>query len=346
MDSRASIAPDHMGRVDRLFEDLFSRRMTDANVNKGAHDEVHMGPFIEHTGKRIDAEFGPEMTRIIFRVMRQHVHLGLGEPTDESEKQAEGIVNRKAFYERVQGSVAAIVRWWYGKLLSTDTLREISWRIAACQGHICSLDELWPPPQYSIVPIADHWVPLRIEDTRYGGPSKKFGKLTIYVTFRIYGGPFGGLTFTQILPYRFFTTKLAVDIGYPLYQKKHKNDLVSAHLLGLLNTQEPGFPRIDKFDAPEGLLQHNRLLWRARNKPCVKGFKWHCRECSLGNKVTDSEDKSNAYCFRATHTEPFKCRLCPRCLKEGAFDPAFNAQNCLACQLKQVSRLLQLASYG
>jgi len=215
---------------------------------------------------------------------------------------------------------------YYGQVLDYKSGSSLAWRIAAgaklmAKG-ISTLGEFCPCDSY--------WTGLRIDEVNHVHPSKE-GKPMLELVLRIYDGIFAGLRFTQRMPYRFVIAKLARDIGFQIYQKVHKNELVGAHFGGLLTCDSSG-PRIAEFYSSMSINKANRDVRKDRTLPCLKGYRWLCHQCTIGYMKCDDNQNSAWWCPRGTHSTTFVKQTCPACLKEAWFDPALNSKICIECK--------------
>lgn len=217
---------------------------------------------------------------------------------------------------------------FYGSRLNYFSGSELAWRLAArAKRMVAGL-----PLSRSFELCEPHWVGLKIEDCHHSKPSKE-GKPMLALTMRIYDGRFAGMSFRQRMPYRFVIAKLARDIGFQVFRKVHKNELVGCHFGGLLDTTEREYPRITEFYAPMSVANFNRASRKDRAEACLKGHLWLCHQCTLGHLVCDDQEKnSHMYCRRGTHSRTFVKKDCPRCHKEEWFDPASPGVVCMGCR--------------
>jgi len=231
---------------------------------------------------------------------------------------------------------------YYGKEVTQVARDEIAWRIA------CSVGQLkkFKPMEKAFVARAPEWTMVRIEDMRYGIPTHT-GKPTLAVTFRLFDGPFGGLTFIQRVPYKYWMAVIKRELGFPAYKHVHKNEFVLARMAGLLEVQE--YPRLNEFYSSSGMQVYNRALRKERVTPCTFGYKWECSSCTRGHSSANFErgpdgDLRYSDCPRATHSMTYKQGSCQRCRKDDAwFDPGYKM--CVECATDLSRNAIKLASY-
>ena len=192
----------------------------------------------------------------------------------------------------------------YGDVYVEEKWKETVWRISAGlpwikQGHVT---------KPAFVKHPEHWVSLLVEDVQYTTPSKK-GAVRVKVWFRILGGTFSGLAFTQLWPHWYHTREVSKELGFPLWEAVHYKELVYARLGGLLNTENPNYPTLTEVYGASGAVTYNRKMRKERAKDCLRGYEWLCHECSIGLYGTKSGDG----CIRATHPLTYVQRACERC---------------------------------
>jgi len=130
------------------------------------------------------------------------------------------------------------------------------------------------------------------------------------------------------------------DLGFPVYQRAHKNEFVLARLAGLLDTTEQQV-RITEFYASGGMQAWNRGLRKWRDEPCGKGLSWSCHECTMGHSPAAKEIS----CFRGTHTNTFKRGHCARCKQDDVWLDGV-ARVCVSCEVDANRKMVRLSSYG
>jgi hypothetical protein len=232
---------------------------------------------------------------------------------------------------------------YYGKEVTPVSRNEIAWRIAGSVGQL----KKFKPMEKTFVARLPEWTMLRIEDMRYGIPTH-LGKPTLAVTFRVFDGPFGGLTFIQRIPYKYWMAVIKRDLGFPAYKHVHKNEFVLARMAGLLEVQE--HPRLNEFYASSGMQAHNRKMRKERSTPCTFGYKWECCACTRGHSRANFErgpdgDLRYSDCPRATHSMTYKQGSCPRCRRDDAWFDAGDKM-CVECKADLNRNAIKMASYG
>jgi ribosomal protein S27E len=218
---------------------------------------------------------------------------------------------------------ASLLLHYHNRTLTRELSSEIAWRVAGGLQLLSNGRFL----EKGFTRYAPTWLPLRIEGCKHS----RFGnKTSTEVTFRILSGCFAGLTFTQLISYKYLVNKIAKDIGFPAYKKANKNELALCWLVGLVSTDDPTRPRVEEFFASSSVLSHNRDLRKARAKPCIFGYSWLCHECTIGHSVGPA---NNQYltCPRGTHQATFVEKECKKCHNQGWFDPTSSSVICLGC---------------
>lgn len=234
-------------------------------------------------------------------------------------------VNKKS--DACFSALRNLVASFYGSRLDHNTCTELAWRLAA--GRKTLEDGINLAKEFG--PCEPYWTGMKIVDCQHSKPSKT-GKHMLVLTFRVFDGVFAGLKFRQSIPYRFVIAKFARDIGFPVFQKVHKNELVQCHFAALLDTNDRG-PRAVEFHTPQSINNYNRALRKERAELCPKGHMWLCHQCSLGyTKCDDFGEESTMHCPRATHSRTFEKKECLRCHRDAMFDPADAASVCVECQ--------------
>ncbi len=220
---------------------------------------------------------------------------------------------------------------YYGRPLREPELEELTWRLAASY----DLLQQGGSGQARFVLSQPEWVPLLIEDCAYTSPSQS-GKTRISVTFRLLGGRFAGLRFSQALNHVYLTRVLAPEIGFPRFSSLHHGELVQCWLGSEFNVPEPERPAIQDVYGTSVAIEHNRQLRKIRDEPCPKGYDWACHKCPVGYEYPDG-------CPRATHTKTFVRRPCEECRSEKAyFDPSRNDKRCVVCNARMLRGRLNI----
>lgn len=238
-----------------------------------------------------------------------------------------------------------LLRNYRGRELDPASRSELCWRIAAGRDQLAMGRSLQP----RFVPLPPEWTGVRIEDSRFGkilngkgGPVQ-----TLALVMRAIGGVFAGLTFTQLMPYRYVMFKLAREIGFPVFKKLDKNDLVQGYFVGRLDPAGRYGPEVLEFDTTDSIRDHNRKVYKDRQKPCLKEFSWPCVKCTVGHMWScKSEDVADVdrdnQCRRGTHSRTYVQRTCEKCETDSWFEPDVASTMCLNCQntaaKKQLSR--------
>lgn len=273
-------------------------------------------------------------------VSHDHVTEGFLKPT--KDKQA-AKPNTSRLWSKRANIFGEMLFNYYGREINSIDRDNISWRIAACFKQL----KRFKPIERDFKPIEPAWYPARIEDARHGAPTKA-GKPTISATFRLFDGPFGGLTFVQRMPYKYWMYVIKRALGFPAYKRLHKNEFAQARIAGLLDTTE-GY-RFSEFFPSSGMQAFNRDLRKSREAPCLYGYKWACIDCTRGHSLANYEraaDGKEMYsdCERATHSMTFKKGMCPRCKRDDAwFD--VGDKICVTCKADQNRSAIRLATYG
>jgi len=213
--------------------------------------------------------------------------------------------------------------------ITFDAVWDIMWRLAAGR------DEMAAGRNVALVLPAvgqpdDFWEGLFIEACRYGPPTMK-GKLQLTLSFRIMGGKYGGLRFEQNITYFIVVRKIAKEIGFPMYQRTHYNELVQCVFIGHVMLEARGdklSPRVSEYHVTDSVKKCNMVKRKERKKECkYAGYTWPCYRCSRGYA-----EVGNGRCLRAVRPHALVLRQCPECKKESLFDLDSGSKVCVSCQ--------------
>lgn len=243
-----------------------------------------------------------------------------------------------------------LVRHAYNQTLGQDSRVNLCWRIAAGFTHMRYGKHL----KFEFGPGPQEWTSVRVEEVNYGrvfnserGPSQ-----TLELTLRVMRGQFAGLTFKQLIPYKYVMFKIARDIGFPAFTKLDKNDLVLSGFVGLLDPGAKYGPAIVEFHAGTSLQDRNRRIYKLRNTPCLLGYNWPCVKCTLGHRSGSINDydkheliDDGSSCMRATHVNSYVKRPCSRCNGDKWFDPYDTGAICISCQNEEAFTRLKAAQH-
>ena len=221
--------------------------------------------------------------------------------------------------------------WYTGRTITRELISTIYWRLAAgrdwmLKGRFMAHD--FPASGRT----TQFWTGLHISSCGYG-PLTKNGKLQLTLGFRAMSGPYAGLTFTQHIPYFVVTRKIAKEIGFPVYQKTHYNELVQCVFVGYVSLDLWGdrlTPKVIEYHVSSMASKINRDLRRRRAEECQHaGYTWPCYQCPRGYA-----DTANRYCYRAVRPFALQLKLCPQCNQQSYFDVAVGSSVCVSCQAR------------
>jgi hypothetical protein len=102
-------------------------------------------------------------------------------------------------------------------------------------------------------------------------------------------------------------------------------------LAGWVGVDVKGTVQMLEFHVGAGMRGANQALRKRRAEPCIRGYEWACRQCSVGHAVRDAVNGVEA-CARATHPGHWLRRMCSRCRRDSWFDPADVGDVCLECR--------------
>jgi hypothetical protein len=216
------------------------------------------------------------------------------------------------------------------------TFREMYWRLAA------GYDEMMKGNFLALsLPVtggeSDFWEALLIESCRYGPPSKG-GKPQLTIGFRLLGGKYAGLIFTQNITYFMWCRKIAKEIGFPMYQRTHYNELVRCCFVGHVMLEKWGdrlSARVSEFHVTSGVKSFNKLIRDGRDEECqYEGYTWPCYKCARGYA-----DTGDVQCKHAVRPYALVKKECPQCGRETFFDLDSGSQICVSCQAAPFKRL-------
>ena len=225
--------------------------------------------------------------------------------------------------------VHAALSMYYGKTITEELVNDMLWRLAAGEGHMSSGYQL----ENDFVPAAPSWVILQLIEMVHEKASAN-GNAKLRLMFRILGGPFSGLKFSQVMPFKYVRSRFANGIGYPKFKPVPPFSLVQSLLAGLLQLAK-GAACLGEVAATGQTAKFNRALIKKR-KDCPSGYSWPCHSCKKGYLGEES-------CDKATHPFTYIQRPCERCRKRGIdrswFDPRSAGKVCLECVSHDVKRL-------
>lgn len=222
--------------------------------------------------------------------------------------------------------IQEMLKPYYGQPFTRPMLEHLCWRVAAGETSLQS----FIPLLKDFVPGHSYWTPLRIDDVRYTVPTKR-GFPALALTFRIYWGPFAGLSFSQKIAESWVRHKLRGDIGFPKYHPVHPRELTLAMVLGLIETPEGRPSLMEVHPEHSSIVSSNRKLRKLRAEACPRDYTHPCHKCPVGYGV----DPHKHACPRATHYYSYVLRTCARCKQESFFDPGARVPFCLSCQARQ-----------
>jgi hypothetical protein len=317
-----------MRRIEAIHQELFEQTLSFVNA------DVLEGDLFD---RAVNAVLG-----VLFNHAERRPE-GAEDITQEkvsTDHTAEGTRGTSKLWSKRANILEALLAGFQGKTMSPDVLSECAWRCAASLDCVMKFKSM----KAAFEPGEPEWVSLRIEDVRWGRPTMA-GKPTFNITFRIFSGPFGGLTFDQRFPYKFWMYVVKRDLGFPAYKHVHKNEFVLGRLAGLLETRGLTDTRdkaqISEFYASGGMRTWNSGLRKWRADDCRLGYGWACHECTMGH----SPATKNLSCLRGTHTNTYHQGTCIRCKDDAAWlDGA--ARVCVSCEADANRKMVRLSSYG
>ena len=239
-----------------------------------------------------------------------------------------------------------------GKPHTTALLDDLAWRLAACYDEM----NLGHAPALTFKNSVPSWTALTIITSCFLRLSKTQQPL-LEVQFRALSGPFGGLSFRQLIPHYWFVSKLGRELGGGTRERRYPDhrELSGVWLLGRLNTRNPEETRLLDFRPTSGALTHNRDLKKARNQPCPLGYIHACYECWVGwremlplkfqdmikqakcTTTRKNANKSFNLLARPVHPHHFVARRCTYCkADEALFEPSQHSRYCQTCQSSQI----------
>lgn len=312
-----------MSRVEALHQELYEQTLCSANA-----DVLEGDLFDKVVGDVLDLLFN-------FAQRRPEGAEEIAREKATTDHTAEGMRGTSKLWSKRANIFEAMLAGFQGKTMTPEMLNECAWRCAASFDCLMKFKAM----HLAFTPVVPDWAAMRVDDVRYGRPTMN-GKPTLNITFRLFSGPFGGLTFEQRFPYRFWMGLVRRDLGFPVYKRVHKNEFVLVRLAGLLDTTEQ--PQITEFYASGGMRTWNSGLRKLREEPCRLDFSWLCHECTMGHSPA-AKDISCA--SRGTHTNTFRQGHCIRCKEDDAWlDGA--ARVCVSCEADANRKMVRLSSYG
>jgi hypothetical protein len=242
--------------------------------------------------------------------------------------------------DTVLSSVKSLLR----EELTADRAVATCWRLA---GNIERLKDHIPVPEWSCQLEAE-WVPAQITDTKVFRKSKR---LEYRIQFLVLAGTATNVQLTQRWSHKKlqYLATYRDELGRGFGFGKHKLNKRGEELGKLLFMDVKQFfglrcfllldperskdePFATEIKSAGSTMAYNRELLRARDReytPCVKGLpnKQECFNCPYGKD----------FCEYATHSISYRVGTCPRCDKQGFFDPAdkMYSSECLTCAYKQ-----------
>ena len=220
-------------------------------------------------------------------------------------------------------AVREMMSAYAGKALTWETRRAVFWRLAMAFGLLVENATV----ENQFVPRKTYWTGLRVLDAWYAPPSRS-GASMVDLSMIVYGGVFAGLDFVQRMSWRWLTRVLAWDVGFARFKPVRIGELVQARLIGLLDTTEPGRPKMTEYRPKSGIKTFNRGL-RKERETCRLGFQGkECWDCHMGYAY---EAGIMDPCPKATHSRRWVQRPCRRCAQDGWFDPGYHTPVCLRC---------------
>jgi len=314
----------NMSCVEAIHQELFEQTLSIANADV------------------LEGDLFDRVVNDVLDVLFHHAQLrpeGVEAITSEkvtTDETAEGTRGTSKLWPKRANIFEKMLSGFQGKTMTPEVMNECAWRAAASFDCLMKFREL----KQTFEPCEPEWAPMRVEDVRYGRPTLN-GKPTLNIVFRLFGGQFGGLTFEQRFPYRFWMAVVKKDLGFSVYKRVHKNEFVRVRLAGLLDTCEQQ-TQITEFYASGGMRDWNRDLRKWREDPCPEGFTWLCHECTMGHFPAV---KNTMSCSRGTHTNTYRRDHCIRCKNDEAWlDGA--ARVCVSCEADANRKMVRLASYG
>ena len=229
-----------------------------------------------------------------------------------------------------------LLSWYDQRPATMDALWNIGWRLSAGydwmmggQALAQALPVAGPPEEF--------WEGLFIESCGYGPPTMK-GKPQLTLNFRILGGKYAGLRFSQNITYFIVTRKIACEIGFPKFKKTHYSELVKCIFIGRVVLENRGdklVPRVSEYHVTTGVKSFNMRVRKKRNEPCpYEGYTWPCHRCSRGYAEIGPTS-----CSRAVQPQALVRRPCPQCNRDSFFDPSSESKVCVSCQAAPYKRL-------
>lgn len=230
--------------------------------------------------------------------------------------------------------VATAVAMHVNKYIDRMLMREITWRVAA--GYENFLADV--QPMNTIRANAREWVGLQIEQCCNSAPFRS-GKSSLMLYFRILGGSFAGLSFSQKVPYKYAVGVLAKEIGWPRYKGVHPGELVQACLVGEVAFSPKG-ARLEEIHPASSIIRHNRTLRTERKVPeqgqrrrCPGNYDFPCHECSRGY-----ESGGHDGCILATHPLAYARKECEVCKRVSFFETWPKGKICILCERRKAGR--------
>ena len=225
------------------------------------------------------------------------------------------------------------------KTLDAALYKQIAWRLAAGYDGLAENRRL----ETDFRAIKPYWSTLRVDDIWYGRPSRD-GNAMLELSMFVYDGAFAGLWMQQRIGYAWVMHKLATDIGFPRFKPVHKNELVQARYVGLLDATGAAVAVTENATSPAAKAYTAKLRRARANHYCVMPDKQACETCVLGYEF-DANDVT-ASCPLGTHARTYVRRMCDCCKVVSWFDPSRPQSDCLPCVAAANRRLLRMKGKG
>lgn len=244
----------------------------------------------------------------------------------------------------LRSTVLSSLNGLLNKELTAELAVATCWRLA---GNINRLKDHKPVIEWTCQ-LEHEWVPAQITDTKV---FRKFRKLEYRLEFLVLAGTATNMQVTQRWSHKklqYFAT-YRNDAGHGFGFGKHKLNRRGEELGKLLFMDVKQFyglrcfllldpdrsrdePVASEIRSTSSTMAYNRKLLKARDReetPCVKGLPQtqECFTCPYGRDV----------CAFATHKSSYRVGVCPRCDRNGFFDPAdlMYAGECIQCAYEQ-----------
>ena len=256
-----------------------------------------------------------------------------------------------------ENPLTTLFRSFLGRKRSEQNMDDLAWRVAACYETLNAGQDPHSSFAREKIRTKPMWMGLMITSSAVSRLSRTMKPL-MEVFFRVLSGPFGGLTFKQLIPYSWYVRKLGRELGggtrgrrIPDYRM-----LGGFWLVGRLNMDDPQATHLADFRVPPVAIDHNRELKKIRDQPCPVKFTHACHECWVGwmdripvkfgaakcsnfrRKNDKGKEVNQPFTLfeRPVHPKHFVLRKCTFCKREGSFDPSHRTRYCVSCQVKLV----------